>query len=560
MSGHVAIEGDPPKPEYHKRFLSSVQDLVPTPDHRELWFGKRAGSPCKIAVTFNDDTCFTVVLRQQFGQVHVSSENLPDLTTETEFNTYLNQTVAFIPGLVGVLVNEPYATFARRNSLASQGRYAEIFRSSLHQLKDRGDPLVAKVNGVLKELFGVEVTRIHFDPTLQEYVTVEYEQDGTSLDIVSSGSGLQQVIQILTYLYLTNPRFLLIDEPDAHLHSQLQSRLGTLFRQVAQDLNAQVFLSTHSIDMIDTAPPQEVIIVDSSKPEIRPLAANANLVGALAAAGIVENSSLSRIIASRRMVVLEDENTALFKLLDRLTGAKLFSYSGGAFVKSAYGEGNFPHFKELAETVESFTGRSIEVGFVHDRDGLPDFLVNDFLQSMKKTGMEVRLLERHELESYLVCPELLADASEGKLSVDQVTQAIVTAGEALRQEARQMCRKTAKAVNRHLPDGTRRKDDALEREVDGWFDSLDGKKWDTVARIWPGKELIREIRKILNNTHSVEVRPGKLEATLQENHIPDELKGFWNALAGQRKAPPTTTGKQKPEKRGRLKNTSKAKK
>src|SRR5262249_29935408 len=154
------------------------------------------------------------------------------------------------------------------------GRYAEIFRSSLHQLKDRGDPLVSKVNGVLKELFGVEVTRIHFDPASQEYVTVEYEQDGTSLDIVSSGSGLQQVIQILTYLYLTNPRFLLIDEPDAHLHSQLQSRLGTLFRQVAQDLDAQVFLSTHSIDMIDTAPPQEVIIVDSSKPEIRPLAAN----------------------------------------------------------------------------------------------------------------------------------------------------------------------------------------------------------------------------------------------------------------------------------------------
>jgi hypothetical protein len=46
--------------------------------------------------------------------------------------------------------------------------------------------------------------------------------------------------------------------------------------------------------------------VDAMKKNIQPLAANTDLVKALAAAGIVENSSLSRIIASKRMVVLED--------------------------------------------------------------------------------------------------------------------------------------------------------------------------------------------------------------------------------------------------------------
>ena len=562
MSGHVTLEGTPPKPAYHRRFLSNVQELVPTPDHRELWFQKRAGSPCRITVVFEDDTEFSVVLRQQFGQVHASAESLPALPTLTAFNKYLNLSVAFIPGLVGVLVNEPYATFARRNSMASQGRYAEIFRSSLHQLNERDTELVKKVNGTLSELFGVTVSRISFDPNSQEYVTVEYDDHGTSLDISSSGSGLQQAIQILTYLYLSKPNILLIDEPDAHLHSQLQGRLGALFRQVAKDLKAQVFLSTHSIDLIDTAAPHEVIVVDARKSDIQPLAASTQLVDALVAAGIVENSSLSRIIASRRMVIVEDESLSLFKVIDRITGAGMFSLSSGAFVKSARGESNFPHFKELANIIGAFTGKPIEIVFIHDRDGLPDFLAKDYIDSMKTKQMEVRLLERHELESYLVSPELFSEATEGNAKPDEIKKIIVAAGNTLKQEARQMCRKTAKAVNRHLPDGRRRKDDDLEREVDGWFDDLDNTNWKVVATVWPGKELLKEIREQLHQNRGIDVRPGKLESTLKAAHLPEELKGIWTALAGRTdgKTVPSATLPAKPRpQRPRAKRSRKGK-
>ena len=489
------------------------------------------GSPCKLTVTFEDNTSFSVVLRQQFGQVHVSAESLPPLPTEAAFNKYLNQTVAFIPGLVGVLVNEPYATFARRNSLASQGRYSEIFRSSLHQLNERKRSLLPKINATLDEFFRIQITRIAFDPNSQEYVTVEYKQSGNSLDIVSSGSGMQQVVQILTYLYLSSPKILLIDEPDAHLHAQLQGQVGALFRKVSHDLKAQVFLSTHSIDLIDTASPHEVIIVDSTKSDIEPLAATASVVEALAAAGIVENSSLSRIIASRRMVIVEDKNTSLFKVIDRITGAGLFSSSSGAFVKSALGESNFPNFKELCKTLEEFTGKPIELVFVHDRDGMPDFIVSDFIESMKKDQMEVKLLERHELESYLVSPDLLVAAMGGKVTVEDIKRIIVDAGANLRQDARQMCRKTAKSVNRHLSESKRRRDDDLEREVDGWFDKLKSDDWTTVAKVWPGKELVKEIRKLVAARHGVDVRLGKLELMLKAEHLPEDLKALWESLA-----------------------------
>jgi len=224
MHGHVRFEGEPPVANYHRRFLATAEEVAPTPDIKELWYQQQAGKPLTISVTFDDDVSFSVVIRQQFGQIHVSAEELPAQLTAKKAATYLGTQVAFIPGLVGVLVTEPYATRARRNALATQGRYSEIFRSSLQQLKSKDPKLAQTINAWLQDLFGVAVSVVDFNGEADEFVTVRYKQGGVDYDVVSSGAGLQQVIQMLTYLYLSQPRVLLIDEPDAHLHSKTFGR------------------------------------------------------------------------------------------------------------------------------------------------------------------------------------------------------------------------------------------------------------------------------------------------------------------------------------------------
>lgn len=305
MNGHVRFEGNPPTAVYHKRFLSDAAEIAPTPDIKELWFGQSAGKPLTISLNYRDGTTFGVSLRQQFGQIHVSTESLPKGLTVNTLASYLADEVAFIPGLVGVLVSEPYATTARRNALATQGRYSEIFRSSLHQLKSKDFALLDQINAWLNGLFDVSVSDVDFNAESDEYVTVKYKQKGTNFDVASSGAGLQQVIQMLTYLYLNKPRILLIDEPDAHLHSKLQARLGDLFRRIASDLDAQVFLSTHSLDLIDTFSTNDVIVIDSSKKKLAPIGQNSDLVSTLVNADVVDVSALSRLLSSRRLVVVE---------------------------------------------------------------------------------------------------------------------------------------------------------------------------------------------------------------------------------------------------------------
>jgi energy-coupling factor transporter ATP-binding protein EcfA2 len=476
------------------------------------------------------------VLRQQFGQIHVSAEDLPSGLTAKDVTKYLGATVAFIPGLVGVLVEEPFATAARRNSLANQGRYSEIFRSSLLQLKEKDSNAVAKINEWLGGLFNVEVSSISFDMDKDEFVTIKYRQDGVDYDVVSSGSGLQQIIQVLTYLYLTKPRVLLIDEPYAHLHSKLQARLGELFRKVSADLNAQLFVSTHSLDLIDTFNTEQVIVVDSGKKTVQAIGSNADLVGALVDAGVVDVSSLSRILASRCLVVIEDEDQTILKAIDKALGGPLFSCISPCYVLPAKGVSNFRAVADLGKVLSSLSGSKFHVVFIQDRDGMPDFIVDKFNKSQKVDGVNARLLGRHEIESYLIEPKLIeagAKRAGRKVTAKVVEDAVLKAAANLKAEARGMSRKTALDINKHLGTGDKWKKGAdLEVETDKWFDALDLTSMDVVRRVFPGKELLKETLKILNAKARKAITRSQLVAVLDESLLADDMKKMLAEVAG----------------------------
>lgn len=527
MHGHVRFEGNPPKPDYHRRFLSNAEEIAPTPDIKELWYSQQPGKPISISLTFDDDTTFGLSLRQQFGQLHVSAETLPEGLTASTVTSYLGTEVAFIPGLVGVLVSEPYATGARRNALANQGRYSEIFRSSLHQLNTKDEALLSQINDWLSVLFGVKLSDVNFNAEADEFVTVKYRQKKVDYDVVSSGAGLQQVIQMLTYLYLSKPKILLIDEPDAHLHSKLQARLGDLFRRVASDLDAQVFLSTHSLDLIDNFLTNEVIVVDSSKKSITSIGNNMDLVSALVDADVVDVSALSRLLSSHRLVVVEDKDQTVLKAIDKACGSPLYSSKSSSYVLSAKGVSNFPAVAELGRLLSDLTGSKFDITFVQDRDGMPDFIVPDFIASQQEKHVNAFLLERHEIENYLLQPALIMKAAtqvNRNVSEDAAKKTILAAAQELKAEARQASMKCAELVNRHLKN--RHKDSDLALQVYKWFDNLKLDDLDTIQRVFPGKELLSKILGILNNGNEKPITRGNLVASITAEVVPQDLVDF----------------------------------
>lgn len=536
MHGHVRFEGTPPKPKYHKRFLSSAEEIAPTPDTKELWYNQKIGKPISISITFDDDVSFGLSLRQQFGQIHVSAEDLPEGITAQTLKSYLGLEVAFIPGLVGVLVSEPYSTGARRNALASQGRYSEIFRSSLHQLKTNDEDLISKINEWLSVLFGKSLSAVEFNPALDEYVTVKYKQDDSNFDVVSSGAGLQQVIQMLTYLYINKPQILLIDEPDAHLHSKLQSRLGELFQKVAKDLDAQVFLSTHSLDLIDTFSTEEVIVVDAAKKTLSPIGSDSELVSTLIDADIIDVSALSRLLSSQKIVVVEDKDQTVLKAIDKSCGSPLYSSKSDSLVISARGVSNFRAVSDIGKVLSELAGTEFDITFVQDRDGMPDFIVDLFTSSQNDEGVNVFLLERHEIENYLLELNLIVEAVKncgGSISAEKVSEIILDVAQGIRAEARQACMKCAELVNRHLQ-SEKIKDKDLEIEVHRWFDGLDLSKLETIQKVFPGKELLPKVIHSLNKKVGVRITRGNIVYAIKESLVAKDIVDFLKGNLSQK--------------------------
>ena len=364
-------------------------------------------------------------------------------------------------------------------------------------------------------------------------MTVKYEQSGSEFDVVSSGAGLQQVIQMLTYLYLGQPRILLIDEPDAHLHSKLQARLGELFRRVSKDLEAQVFLSTHSLDLIDTFSTNEVLVVDSTRKLVAPIGKNSDLVSALVDANVVDVSALSRLLSSRRLVVIEDSDQTILKAIDKTIGNPLFSSKSSSYVLAAKGVGNFRAIAGVGNILKALTGTRFDVTFIQDRDGMPDFIVGDFLKSQESDGITPHLLERHEIENYLLEPALFERGAAlvgRKVTVTQATETIRKAAEVLRAEARRMSRETAKGINRHLPGSDRHKDADLEVKADEWFDSLDLLDISQIQRVFPGKEMLAACLKALNESSGKAMTAGHLVASLSSELIGRDICDLLRAV------------------------------
>ena len=86
---------------------------------------------------------------------------------------------------------------------------------------------------LLDRCYGGARVIVEHDPARSRYVEVyvHFEGRGYILDVASTG--MLQVIQILAYACFYRPPLLLLDEPDAHLHADSQSRLYDALRGLA---------------------------------------------------------------------------------------------------------------------------------------------------------------------------------------------------------------------------------------------------------------------------------------------------------------------------------------
>lgn len=242
------------------------------------------GQTLTIKLSFTNDRLFIKAEKSSLSLI----EHLPN--------------ILYLPPVAGLDAREPYATRAIRRAKLGRGMAGSILRNILLDLRNQNDEARTKLKGTktkitakdLKELratdpwerlqealrrtFEVELIVGDYDETYHTSISVfvqpitrnkatgRYTNLGAKRDLMVEGSGALQWICV--YAYAVNPEhdILLLDEPDAHLHSSLQSVLMDELRQLLSENGKQVLVATHSREVLLTSPVDEIFAFNSKKP------------------------------------------------------------------------------------------------------------------------------------------------------------------------------------------------------------------------------------------------------------------------------------------------------
>ena len=239
--------------------------------------------------------------------------------------------VVYLPPHSNISARETPLDDANLRALVGEGRSGSVVRNLVFRAwraEKPGPGVLAgsagpftRLRAQVAEWFGVEVLPPVYEEGRSRYVASSYRTaGGVELDWVNAGSGLLQCLIVLAFLHSFQPDVLLLDEPDAHLHVNLQrSLLGYLLKQT----RTQMLIATHAEEFIQRVHRDQISFLTPAGVRRIPDAGTASL-----ALSEISNLEIGFLLDRRLMLYVEGETDA-----ECLRGwaralAKVASFSG----------------------------------------------------------------------------------------------------------------------------------------------------------------------------------------------------------------------------------------
>ena len=175
--------------------------------------------------------------------------------------------IAYLPPMSGLADHEFVKQPGEIGVLTGQGQTAQVLRNLCYQIYENKnakhwDILLSQIN----ELFGVELLAPKYIAERSEITMAYNDERKNTLDLSSSGRGLQQTLLLLAHLYSNPGAVLLLDEPDAHLEVLRQRQTYNLLIHVAEQQGSQIIAASHSEVVLNEAAERDTVIAFVGKP------------------------------------------------------------------------------------------------------------------------------------------------------------------------------------------------------------------------------------------------------------------------------------------------------
>jgi len=173
--------------------------------------------------------------------------------------------IAFLPPMSGLADTETRLDDGAINVRIGEGRTAEVLRNLCYQVQQENPEQWETIKGEIQRLFGVRLNEPRYIAGRGEIV-MDYKDQNITLDISSSGRGLQQTLLLLAYMRANPGAVLLLDEPDAHLEILRQRQTYRLISDRAADSGSQIVAASHSEVLLNEAADKDSVIAFIGKP------------------------------------------------------------------------------------------------------------------------------------------------------------------------------------------------------------------------------------------------------------------------------------------------------
>ena len=207
----------------------------------------RRGKNANIAITREGDDDLAVILASNVQPFSILTPGLSGISMREEWRTKAAMDAAVMHGDANLYLRTVLDHLFKRD-LDEDARVAWLQQRSIDALP-AGSGWRAFAELLDRCYDGARVLVKH-DPHHDRFINVDVETPGAKVTLDMASTGMLQVIQIVAYACYYAPPLLLLDEPDAHLHADSQSRLYEALKGVVAETQTRILFASHSPQMI----------------------------------------------------------------------------------------------------------------------------------------------------------------------------------------------------------------------------------------------------------------------------------------------------------------------
>jgi len=209
--------------------------------------------------------------------------------------------IAYVPPFSGLEPIEEWKDTSILRKQVGKGQPGSILRNLLLLVVRNYEKDWDEINSIVQSWFGIKIEKPRYEQGVDTQITCEYI-DKKHYDIIAQGSGFHQTLTLLAFLYGYKPTTILLDEPDAHLHVNLQREILDYFRKKSAERDIQFLIATHAEELIKGVDANRVVSLLQHKP-IRE-SSTPDIIGAMAN---VTNLEVNQLRSSPYLIYVEGD-------------------------------------------------------------------------------------------------------------------------------------------------------------------------------------------------------------------------------------------------------------